>query len=93
VLYADHFGNLITSLTDDLLQQITEAGRQPVEISIGQRRIAGLQRAYAQAAPGELVALIGSSGHLEISVVNGNAAQTLGLGPDAPVTVRTFNQC
>jgi len=83
VLYADHFGNLITSVTVDLLQRIGDA-----EISIGQRRIIGLRRAYAQAAPGELVALVGSSGRLEISIVNGNAAQTLELGPDAPVILR-----
>lgn len=83
VLYADHFGNLITSVTGDLLQRIGD-----VEITMGQRRIAGLYRAYAQAAPGELVALVGSSGRLEISIVNGNAAQILGLGPDALLILR-----
>jgi hypothetical protein len=70
-------------VTDDLLQRIGD-----VEITMGQRRIAGLYRAYAQAAPGELVALVGSSGRLEISIVNGNAAQILGLGPDAPLILR-----
>ncbi len=86
VLYADHFGNLITSLTRDTLDGATSA-----EISIGPRRITRrilrIVRTYADAAPGELVALFGSSNHLEISVVNGNAAQTLGLGPDAPLTL------
>jgi S-adenosylmethionine hydrolase len=70
-------------VTGDLLQHIGD-----VEITMGQRRIAGLYRAYAQAAPGELVALVGSSGRLEISIVNGNAAQILGLGPDAPLILR-----
>jgi len=83
VLYADHFGNLITSVT---LAELQEMGR--LEIAIGGRRITGLRRTYAEAAPGELVALVGSSGHLEISIVNGNAAQTLGLGPDSPVILR-----
>ncbi len=83
VLYADHFGNLITSVTHDLLQRIGD-----VEISIGGRRIVGIHRTYAQDAPGELVALVGSSGRLEISIVNGNAARTLGVGPDAPFTLR-----
>jgi S-adenosylmethionine hydrolase len=71
-------------LTDDLLTHINWA-----EISIGQRRIAGIKRTYAQAAPGDLIALVGSSGHVEISVVNGNAAQSLGLGPDSPLALRT----
>jgi S-adenosylmethionine hydrolase len=84
VLYADHFGNLITSLTDDLLTHISGA-----EISVGQRRIAGIKRTYTEAAPGDLIALVGSSGHVEISVVNGHAAQSLGLGPDSPLILRT----
>lgn len=80
MLYADHFGNLITSVTDDFMRRIGD-----VEILIGHQRIVGLGRTYAQATPGDLIALIGSSGHLEISIANGNAAQTLGLGPDAPI--------
>jgi len=87
VMYTDHFGNLITSVTADLLQRIGD-----VEIWIGSRRIASLFRTYAQAAPDELIALVGSAGHLEISIVNGNAAQTLGLGPDAPVVLRPLDQ-
>jgi len=87
VLYTDHFGNLITSVTEDLVQHIGD-----IEVSIGQRRIAGLCHTYAEAAPGELVALVGSSGHLEISTVNGNAAQSLGLGPDTSVVLRAIHQ-
>ena len=89
VLYADHFGNLTTSVTSALLQQITDARRKPVEISVGQHRIVGIRRTYSEVEPGELVALVGSSDHLEISVAGGSAAQTLGLGPDAPVILRT----
>lgn len=83
VLYADHFGNLVTSVTEELAPLAAH-----VEVLIGGRRIHGVRRTYADATPGELVALVGSSGHLEISVVNGNAAQTLDLGPDAPITLR-----
>jgi S-adenosylmethionine hydrolase len=89
VLYADHFGNLITSVTNTHLQQITDAGRKLVEILVGERRIAGIRRTFSDVEPGGLLALVGSSGHLEISVAGGNAAQTLGLGPDAPVILRT----
>ena len=87
VLYADYFGNLITSATQDLLNSIGN-----VEILIGQRRIVRLSRTFADASPGDLVALVGSSGHLEISVVNGHAAQSLGLGPDAPLTLSKMQE-
>jgi S-adenosylmethionine hydrolase len=33
--------------------------------------------AFGERAPGELVALLGSTGHLIVSVVNGNAASRL----------------
>jgi S-adenosylmethionine hydrolase len=82
VLFADHFGNLITSITEDVLTNIGS-----VEILIGQTLITGIKRTFADAAPGELVALVGSSGHLEISIVNGNAAQSLNLGPGSPITL------
>ncbi len=37
----------------------------------------GLAQAYGQRQPGELTALVGSSGYLEIAVVNGSAAEKL----------------
>lgn len=83
VLFADHFGNLVTSITADVLTNIGGA-----EILIGQTLITGIKRTFADAAPGELIALVGSSGHLEISIVNGNAAQSLDLGPDSSITLR-----
>jgi S-adenosylmethionine hydrolase len=83
VLFADHFGNLITSITADVLTNI-----EGVEILIGQTLITGIKRTFADAAPGELIALVGSSGHLEISIANGNAAQSLDLGPDSLITLR-----
>ena len=92
VLYADHFGNLITSLTEDLLQQILRGRCHSVESVIGQQRISGIRHTFAEGAPGELVALIGSSGHLEIAVTNGNAARLLNIGSDSPITLREMQE-
>ena len=44
------------------------------------RRIQGINRAYVCGAPGQPIALVGSSGHLEIAVPLGNAAQLLEAG-------------
>ncbi|MDP2390681.1 MAG: SAM-dependent chlorinase/fluorinase [Acidobacteriota bacterium] len=43
---------------------------------------------YAEAPPGELCALFGSTDHLEIAVNAGDAAAQLALGRGAAVTVR-----
>jgi hypothetical protein len=46
-----------------------------------------LSRTYGESPAGQVVALIGSSGHLEIAVNQGNAARVLSLGTGSPVTV------
>ena len=92
VLYADHFGNLITSVTEELLQQLLGGGRHSVEIVIGQQCISGIRRTFAEGAPGELVALFGSSGRLEIAVTNGNAARALNVGSDSPIILRRVQE-
>ncbi len=79
VVYVDGFGNLTTSFREEDLP----AGRVAVEIS--GRRIEGLSRSYASGGP--FLALIGSAGYLEIAASMGNAAQDLGVGVGARVTV------
>lgn len=68
VLTIDRFGNAVTNIA------VRESGR----IEIGGRS-ARMVRTYGEAAPGEVVALVGSSGFLEIAVVNGSAAAEMRL--------------
>jgi S-adenosyl-L-methionine hydrolase (adenosine-forming) len=79
VVHVDRFGNLISNLPADLV-----AGAAV--------RIAGtpvpLVRTYADAAPGELLAVVGSRALLEVAVRDGSAAQRLGCGVGAAVTLR-----
>lgn len=89
VLFVDHFGNLITNLEQNLLKRVgldPAAGSGP-PVTLGGRRIERWVRTYGEASPGDLVALISSSGYLEIAQVQGNAAQVLSVGRGAPVEV------
>ncbi len=90
VLQVDRFGNVITSVLDRELRDLL--GRRPelVEFQAGGRRIARRCRTYAEAPPGELVYLKGSSGYYEIAVSERPAAEVLGLtvGDPVQVTVR-----
>lgn len=81
VLAADPFGNLLTSIRGCHLP----SGRLLVEA--GGQRLRTV-RTYGEAAPAELVALLGSSGRLELSVRQGSAAARLGAGRGFPVVVR-----
>ena len=57
-------------------------------VVVAGQEIAGVRRTYAEAAPGEPLALVGSQGHLEIAVREGSAAHRLGLRPGDQVLVR-----
>ena len=83
VLYADHFGNLVTNIRDEDLGPLGSA----VEIEIGTQRIRRLSRTYQDGMVGEALALVGSSGYLEVAVVEGRAGAQLGVGKGERVRV------
>jgi S-adenosylmethionine hydrolase len=73
VVFVDAFGNLITNIA-------RESMPPDAEVRIAGHTVARVVRTYGDSEPGALVALIGSSGRLEVAVVNGSAATRLGLG-------------
>lgn len=79
VIHCDRFGNLVTNVPADWLPtgpRVRMAGRD-----------VPLCRTYADVGNGELLALVGSRGLLEVSVRDGSAARLLGAGEATPVTV------
>jgi S-adenosylmethionine hydrolase len=80
VLHIDHFGNLIT----DVKREDLPRGKLFVEVA--GHIIDDLSPTYAEAD--ELMAIIGSSGHLEVSVKNGSAARLLRakIGDEVSIT-------
>ena len=83
VLYTDRFGNAVTNIERPLVEQV---GRQ-AEARLGSGRVVRLRRTYGDVGPGQAVALIGSSGRLEIAVRDGSAADVLGLEAGSSVQV------
>ena len=80
ILYIDHFGNLITDIKSGDLASIchSEHGEEsPVIIEIAGRCIQGISSYYAQNEG--LMAILGSSGYLEISLRSGNACDFLAM--------------
>lgn len=81
----DAFGNVVTNFS---FEQFAQVGQQAFEISIGMERVTRLVQSYAEAPVGELVAIAGSSGFIEIACNQGSAAGRLGVGTGAPVELR-----
>ena len=73
VLRVDHFGNLITNIDDDGLAALGS----DVSVHIAGATIDGMAGTYADVAHGDLCAIVGSTGRLEISVNGGSAAAVL----------------
>jgi len=85
IIYVDRFGNLITNITRELVEGVVK-GRD-VKIQAGQKEILGISQFYCQKAPGEVLALFGSSSFMEISINMGNAARELKMNRGDKVIV------
>ena len=80
VVHVDHFGNLITNLTAELVPPQARVVVQDLDLG-------ALQRTYTDMAPGALVAYVGSDRTVEIGVRNGSAAERLAMGVGGRVRV------
>jgi S-adenosylmethionine hydrolase len=78
VIHIDHFGNIASNIRVEDMQPAL-AHPERVTIRLGQAEIKGLVNTFGERPVGELVALFGSTGNLIVSVVNGSAAQRLGV--------------
>ncbi len=87
VLKTDRFGNLITNFR---IGEFPEVAERSIELRIGLERVTRLARTYAETAAGELFAVVGSSGYLEVVVNQGSAAKMLGVGAGSPVELEIF---
>ena len=94
----DRFGNLLTNIgpfvrVGDALEWqggMGELRTLPVKsacVQVGGQELRGIQRTYGSVTRGKLLALIDSSGYLEIAIREGDAAAALGLGRGAPVAL------
>ncbi len=83
ILYIDHFGNAITNIPGTCL---------PTNVDLQVRLQAGkhcpVKPFYAAVPPGKPVALVGSTGLLEIAINGGSARQQLKLCPGDEVRVQ-----
>lgn len=80
VIHIDRFGNLITNIGQAALTGFLRSmPLREAQVAIGERVVRGIVNHYAEGKLGELLALVGSSGLLELSLREGNAAAKLGI--------------
>jgi S-adenosylmethionine hydrolase len=88
IIHIDRFGNLVTNITRREL--VGEEFAPGATVEIGDREISSFRRFYAEETrpeAGELFAIWGSAGFLEIASNRASAAQLLGVERGQPVRV------
>jgi S-adenosylmethionine hydrolase len=85
VIYIDNYQNVITNISKE---KFKEVGRnRKYTISFRGEEIHTINDSYSDVPVGEILALFGCNGHLEIAMNNGTASSLLGLNPNDPVRV------
>ncbi len=85
-IWIDYFGNLITNISEGCLEGFAPDGL--VEIEIKGERIKGVKRSYEEGKEGEVIALWGSAGLLEIALKERNLHLEHGWGRGEKVWIR-----
>jgi len=87
VVYFDHFGNIITNIDGTSVKETFEYNKKIKLYINNKQKEAIFVKSYGFAKKGQLIATIGSSNFLEISINQGNAAQKLNVKPDDKIKI------
>jgi S-adenosylmethionine hydrolase len=87
VITHDRFGNIVTNLPRSEVERAWAFGDRLAVTIGGYEMTVPLVRTYGIVAPGDFLATLSSSGFLEISKRESNAASQLEVSPGMPVTV------
>lgn len=73
LVHIDHFGNLISNISERVFEGLSEEQLSGVKGACGKLKVKGLKKTYGEGAKKELILLISSGGFVEIARVNGSA--------------------
>jgi S-adenosylmethionine hydrolase len=85
ILHIDTFGNLVSNIDEETFFRFIR--NRPFVVNAGRKAIHGLKNGYWEGNQGELMALLGSGGFLEVSVREGNAQKALKVKRGDPIQI------
>ena len=88
IIRVDRFGNLVSNVTAGVFQAWRQGRDFHLKVGPLTLTLTHLRPTYGEAAAGEMLALIGSHGYLEIACAGGSAAASLQAGPGLPLEIR-----
>lgn len=84
IIHVDGFGNLVTNISEDMIRGWT------LELRVGPIRLNSIEPAYANVPDGEYLAIIGSSGFVEIAKNQASAHIPDQLTRGTPVIIKNL---
>jgi S-adenosylmethionine hydrolase len=85
IIHIDHFGNLITNINRERFIYFTKSYN--FNIKIKGKKVSGIKSGYWEGEKGEIIALFGSCGMLELSIKNESAQNKLKVKIGDPIIV------
>ncbi|MGD9723545.1 MAG: S-adenosyl-l-methionine hydroxide adenosyltransferase family protein [Pirellulales bacterium] len=82
----DSFGNLITDISADTLNGVPRG--EETAVTCDEHETRGIFTTYAEQPPMTFIAVVGSSGKLELAIVGESAADMLGIAVGTPVVIQ-----
>ncbi len=87
VVWIDRFGNCVTSIAQDDLLSFVATTAKTVQVHLLGKPLGRVMSFFAEVEPGGRGAVVGSTGHLELFVDQGNLAQEWGVTLGIKVTL------
>ena len=87
ILRIDRFGNVVTNFH---MSEFPDLEQRNFTLTLGPRAVGVMARSYAECGPGELFAIAGSSGYVEVSVGQASAAKQIGCESGAAVELTVW---
>ncbi len=87
IIYIDRYENVVSNINEKLFYDTCGKKKYKILLSAGKYKINKIKSSYSDVGEGELVALFGSDGLLEIAQNRGRAAGLLGLQLDDVVRI------
>jgi S-adenosylmethionine hydrolase len=87
VIYIDSYENIFINITQELFENIRKQRKFEIHLRHSEFQINKIHTSYSDVGIGNIVALFGSSGFMEIAINQGNAASLLGIEVDDYVRI------
>jgi S-adenosylmethionine hydrolase len=90
-IYIDHYGNIITNITETLFKSFGNGRRFTIFFRSEEYEIKTINTSYCSVEEGERAALFSSTGYIEIAINKGNASELFGVNQGDIIRIEFYD--